>query len=163
MWTHKNTFAIGGLENIGFAPNQDFLLVLSSQGQGIFDCKTGDKIARETNNGDWWNSFDQSANSILGFDFLDKIEILTQGLYGVDNLPKRSEDGWELLCTDPQPDDKPFEKYLVKSIYLVSPDREQKLLICKDGPCEFRAFGFSDSGETFVVASSCDLVIYSRE
>jgi hypothetical protein len=162
MWVYKQTFAIGGLENIGFAPNQNFLLVLSSQGQGIFDCKKGEKIARESNNGDWWDDFNQNTNSIFGFDVLDKIEISTQGLYGEDNLPKRTEDGWELLCTDPTPDDEPFEKYLVKSIYLVSPNKEKKLFICKDGPCEFRAFGFSDSGETFVVASSCCLVIYSR-
>jgi len=46
MWTHKNTLAIGGLENVGFATNQDLLTVLSSQGQGIFDCITAEKNAR---------------------------------------------------------------------------------------------------------------------
>jgi hypothetical protein len=48
-WGHKETFAIGGLHNVGFAPNSDYLIVLSSQGQGIFDCIKGEKIARSPN------------------------------------------------------------------------------------------------------------------
>ncbi|ACU59260.1 hypothetical protein [Chitinophaga pinensis] len=54
MWIHKNTFAIGGLENVGYAPMQDQLLVLSTQGEGIFDCIKGEKIARYESQGDWW-------------------------------------------------------------------------------------------------------------
>ncbi|MGY6647450.1 hypothetical protein [Wenyingzhuangia sp. IMCC45574] len=55
MWTHKITYGVGGLENIGFAPEKDLLIVLSSQGQGVFDCITGNKVARESNGYDWWN------------------------------------------------------------------------------------------------------------
>lgn len=162
MWTHKKTFAIGGLENIGYAPNQDFLIVLSSQGQGIFNCKTGEKIARQNDDSDWWENFDQTTNSIVGFDLLENIKIKTHGLYGDDNLPKTSQDNWTLIVTEPEPDDNPFEKYLVKRIYLVSPDKEEKIFIAKDGACELRAFGFSDTGDTFIIALSCDLTIYSR-
>lgn len=163
MWVHKKTFAIGGLENVGFVPAKEYLIVLSSQGQGIFDCKTGEKIARQNDNGDWWDKFNEESNCILGFDFLDNILIPTHGLYGDDNLPKKNEEGWELIITAPQPDDKPFEKYLVQKIYLVSPDKKKKIFIMKDGPCELRAYGFSDSGKTFIVALSCELVIFSEE
>ncbi|HEU5164024.1 MAG TPA: hypothetical protein VFU29_00715 [Chitinophagaceae bacterium] len=162
MWTHKNTFAIGGLENIGYAPKQDFVIVLSSQGQGIFNCKTGEKIARQNDDTNWWDKFNQKTNSIIGFDVLENIEITTCGLYGDDSLSKTTQDGWTLIATEPEPDDKPFEKYLVKRIYLLSPDKEEKLLVGKDGACELRAFGFSDTGDTFVIALSCDLTIYSR-
>jgi hypothetical protein len=162
MWTHKNTFAIGGLENVGYAPQQDNLMVLSSQGQGIFDCITGEKIARQHNDVDWWQSFNQTTNSIIGFDILGKIEIPTCGLYGEDNLSKMTNDGWTLIVSQPEPDDKPFDKYLVQKIYLVSPDKKQKDVIAKDGPCGLRAFGFSGTGKSFIVALSCDLTIYSR-
>jgi hypothetical protein len=33
-----NTWAIGGLREIGFQFKADLLMVLSSQGRGIFDC-----------------------------------------------------------------------------------------------------------------------------
>lgn len=162
MWIHKNTFAIGGLENIGFAPNQDYLIVLSSQGQGIFNCKTGEKIARRNEDSNWWGKFNQTTNSIVGFDLLENIEIETCGLYGEDSLSKRTRDDWTLIVSEPEPDDKPFEKFLVKKIYLVSPDNKIKLFISKDGACELRAFGFSDTGNTFAIATSCDLIIYCR-
>lgn len=162
MWIHKNTFAIGGLENIGYAPKQDYLMVLSSQGQGIFDCLKGEKVARQNNGGEWWKNFDQAKNSIVGFGLLENVEISTCGLFGGDNLPKSNSDGWTLTITEPQPDDKPFEKNLVQKIYLISPNNNEKTFIAKDGPCELRAFGFSETGNSFVVALSCDLTIYSR-
>ncbi|MEP7319834.1 MAG: hypothetical protein ABI921_13860, partial [Panacibacter sp.] len=118
MWTHKNTFAIGGLENVGYASNQDLLIVLSSQGQGIFNCISGEKIARQNDDINWWDNFNQATNSIVGFDHLTNIEIQTCGLYGVDNLPKTTADGWTLIISEPQPDDKPFEQYLIQKIYL---------------------------------------------
>ncbi|MDQ4102090.1 MAG: hypothetical protein M3115_07905, partial [Thermoproteota archaeon] len=83
-------------------------------------------------------------------------------LYGVDKLLKATFDGWTLVASEPQPDDKPFENYSVTEIYLVSPDKQQKQLVGKDGPCELRAFGFSDTGNSFIIALSCDLTIYSR-
>ncbi len=163
MWTHKKTFAIGGLENVGYATGQDNLMVLSSQGQGLFDCITGVKIARLNNDGDWWQGFNQDTNSITGFDILDKIQISTCGLYGPDNLLKFTNDGWTLTISKAESDDKPFDKYLVQKIYLVSPDERQNIVVAKDGPCELRAFGFSDTGNSFIVALSCELIIYSRQ
>lgn len=163
MWTYKNTFAIGGLENVGYAPDQDLLIVLSSQGQGIFDCLKGEKIARLQNDSDWWKDFNETTNSIVGFDLLENIEISTCGLYGEDNLSKSTSDGWTLITSEPQPDDKPFEEYLVQRVYLISPDKQQKVFITKDGPCELRALGFSKTEKSFIVALSCDLTIYSRQ
>src|SRR5438132_1075201 len=107
MWVQKNIYAIGGLENVGYAPKQDVLIVLSGQGQGIFNCITGDKIARLNNGLSWWDSFKETTNSISGFDCLENIEIKTCGLYGEDNLLKTTSDGWQLTITESQPDDKP--------------------------------------------------------
>lgn len=162
MWTHKNTFAVGGLHEVGYAPNQDHLIVLSSQGQGIFDCIKGEKIARLHNGLDWWEDFNEETNSIRGFDVLADFEIPVSGLDTSDTLPKRTADGWSLIASSPEPDDKPFEKYLVQRIYLVSPNKKEMIYVGKDGACELRAFGFSETGNSFIVALSCDLVIWAR-
>jgi hypothetical protein len=69
MWTHKNTFAIGGLENVGYAPNQDLLIVLFSQGQGIFDCNKGEKIARQHHDSNWWHNSIKRQIQLLGLMF----------------------------------------------------------------------------------------------
>ncbi|MBX7174913.1 MAG: hypothetical protein K1X72_28310 [Pyrinomonadaceae bacterium] len=47
IWKKVNSFAIGGLTQVGYAPNSDILLVVSHQGRGIFDCLIGEKIARD--------------------------------------------------------------------------------------------------------------------
>lgn len=162
MYTHKETFAVGGLHEVGFAPNQDLLMVLSSQGQGIFDCIKGEKITRLHNDLDWAKDYNESTYSIIGFDVLANIKITTSGLISPDILPKKTADGWQLIITDPEPDESPFQMYLIQKIYLVSPDQKEKIYITMDGACELRAFGFSDTGNSFIVATSCDLVIYSR-
>lgn len=121
MWTHKNTFAIGGLENVGFAQGQDHLMVLSSQGQGIFNCLTGEKVARLHNNDDWWDNFDETTHSIVGFDVLDSIVVPTCGLYGEDTLVKTTGDGWMLQISASEPDDKPFQQFPgAKNIFSVA-------------------------------------------
>jgi hypothetical protein len=32
------------------------LLVASSQGRGVFDCRTGERVARDATDGGWWNA-----------------------------------------------------------------------------------------------------------
>lgn len=163
MYTHKETFAIGGLFEVGFAPNQDLLMVLSSQGQGIFDCTKGEKIARLHNDLEWSNYYKEGTYSIIGFDVLSNIEITTCGLDSPDILSKKTADGWELIITEPEPEEEPYEEYLTQMIYLVSPDQKERIYITEDGACELRAFGFSGTGNSFIVATSCDLVIWSKQ
>lgn len=76
-------------------------------------------------------------------------------------LPSESPAGWKLLVTPPQPDDPPFEKYMVRNVFLVSPNGEDKVFISKDGPCELRALGFSQTGKSLVVALSCEIIIWT--
>ena len=40
-WRRQSTHAIGGLMAVGFGERSDLLLVVSSQGRGVFDCTTG--------------------------------------------------------------------------------------------------------------------------
>lgn len=146
MWTHKTTAAVGGLENVGFVPGQDFLIVLSANGEGIFNCLTGERVARNHNNYYWNERFNDETMTVKGFGLFADIEIQTSGLHGSDRLNKESQ-GW-LLCK---------EKH---EIILVSPD-QSRVVVAPDDVCELRAFGFSDTGNSFVFASSCELIIYS--
>ena len=89
MFKHVNTFAIGGLENIGYS--NDNLIVLSSQGRGIFDCLSGTKIYRDDKN--WWNDYDEKVNSIPGFDIEVNNQIKLIGIHGGQQLPCKTVDG----------------------------------------------------------------------
>lgn len=162
MWENVSTHSVGGLENIGYAPDQDYVIVLSSQGQGIFDCLSGERIARLNNDSDWWEKFDRTNNSIVGFDILDGVNIITFGIYSKDDLRKSTKDGWRLEFSPHQIDANESSKIHSQEIYLALPEINHKEVIYKDGPCELRAFGFSDTGKSLIVASSCELIIYSR-
>ncbi|MEO6978004.1 MAG: hypothetical protein ABJA76_16785 [Mucilaginibacter sp.] len=161
MFKRLNTFAIGGLENIGYIDNNDTLIVLSGQGRGVFDCLTGQKIYRDDEN--WWQDFDEATSTIHVNIVNISSGIKTSGLFGERKLPSRTVDGWELSLSDPYPDDPPFEKYNVQSVFLKHGVQDKEIFVAKDGPCEVRAFGFSDTGNTFVVALSCELIIWKRE
>jgi len=159
MYKHLNTFAIGGLQSVGYVNEGDNLIVLSSQGRGIFNCLTGEKIFRDDY--DWWRDFDPESSSVKGFGGEVGKMIKTYGLYNPnEQMPQQTADGYKLSLTQPQPDDPPFEKYLVQSIFIAH--QEDKIFVSKDGPCEFRAFGFSETRNSFIVASSCDLVIWGK-
>ncbi|MBO9730274.1 MAG: hypothetical protein J7623_16660 [Chitinophaga sp.] len=159
MWKLINTIAVGGLENIGF-DSGDRLVVLSSQGIGIFDCLTGERIFRDRESS--WEDFDPVSATVPGMDVLSGSLIRVCGLDEPDFLHKETTDGWMLECIGPVPDDAPFEKYLVHKIFLTHKEGQYRELVDKDGPCELRAYGFSPTGNTLVVALSCDLTIWSR-
>ena len=50
-WQLKSIISVGGLESVGFDRHSDNLLIVSSQGRGVVDCLTGEKISRDYN--DW--------------------------------------------------------------------------------------------------------------
>src|SRR5688500_12215859 len=47
-WRCAAMHSVGGLTAVGYEEGGDRLLVVSSRGKGLFDCKTGQRIARET-------------------------------------------------------------------------------------------------------------------
>ena len=46
-WRLLEAHAVGGLTDVGFGRRSDLLLVVSSQGRGVFDCVTGQRVARD--------------------------------------------------------------------------------------------------------------------
>lgn len=46
-WNCVATATIGGLQSVGFGRGSDLLLVTSSQGRGVFNCLSGERLARD--------------------------------------------------------------------------------------------------------------------
>lgn len=137
-WSLTGSLAVGGLTEIGFAEDGDLLLVISSQGRGIIDCMTGQKIARDrsVDNTEAW--YGPHILIGLGFGPLEGKQVRLSGING-GGLPVWTKDGWSV---ERLPIDWPDESLLLlepfSSIYR-NDARFSKLAVER----EVRAFGFS--------------------
>lgn len=151
-WKQIANHAVGGLFQVGYAEDSDVLLVLSHNGRGIFDCLTGQQIARDSST-DVYDHFNRSKLLATGFDILIGQQIKMAGLYG-GGLPLSTEDWWFLELRK-----KTDEVLLTEA----APSKNKEYALVGDGKlCELRAFGFSETGNSFVIATSCSLVIFAR-
>ena len=159
-WQHRATWAVSGLVQVGYAENSYLLLVLSSQGRGVFDCLTGQKIARDYDEaGDY---FDPIRLLAQGFGPMEAKCIRMAGLFG-GGLPYTTLDGWSV--------DEQAPAWPTRTILLTPPTTENEqgrpvlhdpIVIGDDGACELRAYGFSETRRTLVIATSCSLFICAR-
>src|SRR5579863_298772 len=73
--------AVGGLTEVGFADDSDLLLVVSSQGRGVLDCRSGEYVARDrTEPNDSW--YDERRLRAFGIGPLEGQLIRLAGLHG---------------------------------------------------------------------------------
>lgn len=154
-WKQVTAHAVGGLEMVGFAENSDLLLVVSSQGRGVFDCLTGERIARDHDTSFFW--YDPAKLSSLGIGPLDGQIIRLAGMYG-GGLATSSGDGWSLRCIAPTWPD--YRVLLCPPFLDIYDDLAACVQIEQD--YEIRAFGFSDTGKSMVVAQNHTLYLYAR-
>lgn len=150
-WKRVATCPIEGLLQVGYAEGSDLLLVLSSQGRGIFDCLTGTRLAGDEQ--DAYEFFDPIRLMARGFGPLERQTIRMAGLFG-GGLPVVTLDGWILAELAPA--------WPSRSIYLRRLGGDRMTAVGDAGVCELRAYGFSETGRSFIVATSCDLTIYAR-
>ncbi len=157
-WIRKSANAIGGLVAVGFGEHSDLLLVVSSQGRGVFDCTTGQRVARDGND----DTYDPIGLRALGIGPLDDGFIRVSGLDG-GGLPMGTEDGWsaERFVIE-----WPIETLVLAPpgswVYGVLYDKPHKFTkVYEDS--EIRAWGFSPTGKTLILATSSDVTIYGRE
>lgn len=150
-WVRGQVHAVGGLFQVGFASGRDLLLVHSSQGRGLFDTISGRRIARDDE--EPMDGFDPVRLLADGFDAIDGKTLRMAGLFG-GGLPWTTSDGYRL--------DEDIAGWPQRRIMLHAPDRS-RMLVATDGACELRAFGFSETGRSFVVATSCELMSFSRQ
>jgi hypothetical protein len=155
---YVTTLHIGGVRQVGFSPNSDLLLIITSSGAGLFNCKTGERVAREH---DYTLTFEEEVSLLAkGIGSISNQIISVAGLHG-GGFRTMTLDGWRLEVQAPH-----WPKH---DIYLISPwqpargSKDERVTVATDGVCELRAYGFSDTGQTFIVATSCDIQLFARE
>jgi len=156
-WSVIGSSAVGGLTAVGFVPGTDDLLVVSRQGRGLFDTRTGEKLSRDYE--EFFENRDQSNLTAPGIGRASGSIVPLAGLYG-GGLSRVTSDGWTIEVIQ-----LPWPRHVLylSSNYKPCYDNSGSAWkICDDRPCEFRSAGFSPSGRAFVFATSCELVIYGR-
>jgi hypothetical protein len=85
--------AVGRVTEIGFVSQSDLLLVVSSQGRGLFDGRSGERIARDSAPPDdgWYDEVRLTASGIGPVS--DQL-IRRAGLHG-GGLSACTDDGWD--------------------------------------------------------------------
>jgi len=156
-WEIAGEFTVASLFDVGFDRDSELLLVSSSSGLGLFDCETGQKIARHTSERPLTDRFLECK----GIGALEGKTLQMAGILG-GGLPSIAPDDWavetvslqwpehHLLLVEPG-------AWLYGALY-DKPSTFHKLAI----ESELRAFGFSYTGRTLVIATSNELVIYRR-
>jgi len=155
----KETFAVGGLTEIGFSKNHsELLLIVSSQGRGVIDCSKLELINRDYNTDhDWMNPHELWS---FGIGKLSNEKIVVAGLDG-GGLPLSNKDGdgivfmatkWPIVDLIFQPN--------FKSIYTQG-EASKCFRLFHD--YELRAFGFSYNGKYFTIATSSEVHVYRKE
>lgn len=157
-WRVVGGSGIGGLTEVRFADNSDDLLVVSHQGRGLFDCLTGARLARDEE--EFFDNSDDSGMTAPGIGRHEKTIFRMAGLHG-GGLATYTRDGWGIHVVQlPWP---------IHVFFLTSNDKELNdntghiTKICNDEPCSYRAAGFSPTGRSLVIATSCELTIYGRD
>lgn len=156
-WKAIAKVAVGGLACVGFDRDSDLLLVVSSQGRGVFDCLDGQRVARDL--GDYEE--DYAHLEAQGIGPLQGRAIRVAGIAG-GGLPNSTADGWglhrlelewpaqELVLTEPG-------SHLFGDLY------DQPAALHKiHSDSTVRACGFSATGRSLVIATSSELLIFSR-
>lgn len=158
-WRRGPVHAVGGLTEVGYVPESDLLLVVTSTGRGLFDCTRGVRVARDRTPPEIGGWYDEIGLLALGIGPVEQQFIRLAGLHG-GGLHRMTRDGWSLEIVAP---DWPRQSIIIQppgSFVLV--DRFAAGCVKIEEDFEIRAFGFSDTGRSFVVALSHTLLVYSR-
>lgn len=159
-WKASGGFAVGGLTEVGFGEDSDLLLVVSSQGRGVFDALNGERIER--NGQPDWDGLDQEEMLSPGIGPLLGVDVPIAGLHG-GAMRRSTDDGWVLTV---EAIDWPIHHAFLWRL----PETGRYLplhqgggnLIWKCAGSDYRTAGFSPTGRSFVLASSSDIELYSR-
>ena len=83
---------VGGVVAVGFDQSSDFLLVVSHSGRGLFDTRSGERIAREVRV-TGYEGYDHTTLTARGIGKLKDETVRIAGLHG-GGLPEFTDDGW---------------------------------------------------------------------
>ncbi len=159
-WEKIDWFAVGGLREIGFYKNTNFLMVMSNS-RGIFDCYEGKRVAREYSDYyfDKWNS---DTGIIEGFDLLEGEEVLCGGFEHPNVLKQKTSDGWEFNIRKEQKVNYKNEFSECEVMYLTNANSNEEIELAVFFYGIDRAYGFSNNDNCLVVSTSSDILMCKR-
>ncbi len=157
-WRRAAAVAIGGLEAVGFPDGEDLMLVLSSQGRGVIDCIRGERVARDGEDG----HIDVGTLLCSGIGPLADTQVRMSGLYG-GGLANTTSDGWAI---EVRPLSWPVDELILsppgETMFWTRHGQSPNLTKLGQAGSELRAFGFSPTGRSLVLAYSSDVTVYVR-
>lgn len=158
-WQLTLDAAVGGLQSVGFGRDTDLLFVTSSQGRGVYNVKTGERIARDRTEEFPEDTIRLEAN---GIGPLEGQLVRMAGIYG-GTLATTTSDGWQA--------ERIALQWPMDTLLLVSPGswvygaafgkKADMTKVFVDS--EVRAWGFSNTGRSLVLATSSGVRGYSRQ
>ena len=149
-WSGPTSIAVGGLTDVGFRDSSDLLMCISSTGRGVIDCLAGSKIARDDSDE---LAFDLGNLLAAGIGPLADAQIRTAGLAG-GGLPSGTQDGWSAQRHPfAFPDEQLFVAPPGQTMLWTRCGEEMRLTKLGGFVTELRAFGFSPTGRSFVIAT----------
>lgn len=161
MWKKIGYQPVGGMREAGFIETTDYLMVLGSQGRTILNCLTNKKIERDRQDYylENWNS---DTGIIEGIGIFKDKEIICGGFEYPDNLPKSTNDSWIIHIQDENRINYKGNLKVAKVMYMFNQRFDTKIEVNVFHYSITRAYGFSPTGKTFVIAEPEGITIWIR-
>lgn len=156
-WRFVGEISVGGLWAVGFDEASEDLLIVSSSGQGLVDTTTGKRRARNTLE----SGYDRVRLKARPVPDRGNREFRMSGLHG-GGLPTVTQDLWSVRCEVVCWPDKSLLLFEPSSDLLGSFYGKKHDFTKLAVESEVRAFGFSWSGRTLIVATSSEVKIFNR-
>lgn len=161
MWKKIGYQPVSGLREIGFIKNSDFLMVLGNQGRTVYDCLTNEKVERDRQ--DYYTeNWNYVTGIIQGIGKFIKEEIICGGFEYPDPIEKTTNDDWKIEIEKAIKPDYNGELKTTEVMYLVQHRSNLRFEINIFHYSITRAYGFSNTGNSFVIAESDGVKIWTR-
>ena len=160
-WIYIGYQPVGGLREIGFIKNSDFLMVLGGGGRTVFDCLSSIKYARDRSDyySEKWNS---NTGIIEGFGEFEDLNINCGGFEYHDIISKQTSDNWYTKVKSEKRYDYKNELKGAEVLYLTNSQTEMEISVQVFHYGITRSYGFSPTNNTFVVAESHGIYFWKR-
>jgi hypothetical protein len=156
-WSDIAYVAVGGLEAVGFETVTERMLVVSSTGQSVIDCQTGEKLHRDRQR----SAYDSSTLTAWPTNQDEDNRIQMCGLHG-GALRTVTDDGWSI---DAIPIYWPKYFFVLNhpnsSVFMSKLGRPVHISVLAND-YQPRAFGFSWSGKTLIKSDGAGIYIWGR-
>ncbi len=160
-WIYIGTQPVGGLREIGFIGESDFLMVLGGAGRTVYDCQTSIKYAR--NKIDYYSEkWNPNTGIVEGFDEFEGQNILCGGFEFKDVLVKNTDDHWQTEIRKEKRYDFKNQLKDAEVLYLVNSNNGRELIIRDYLYGITRSYGFSPTSNCFVAAESHGVYFWKR-